>query len=156
MFSLQLFRQEIISPGQDTFEKSRLLQFLGLRADVYDPFFRVIYLFHFVQTFLGRGPISVTSSWWQVFLYFTGGAKEMTSRPCRVWKYNPDRTVMTKEFLLGNIRVYENDVWRPCFLSSCSSCLLPPAHQPFSDVSNSLLTCEPPPNPPSFFFLFWM
>ena len=49
-------------------------------------------------------PISLSGSWWQV-LYITGGAKEMTSCPCRGWKRSPDRTVMTKEFL-GNIRVH--------------------------------------------------
>ncbi len=94
-------------------------------------------------------PIPVSGSWWQV-LYITGGAKEMTSCPCRGWKRSPDRTVMTKEFL-GNIRVHrrqgEKIVWRLCFLSSCSSRLPLLAHQPFSDVWNSPLTCA------SFFVL---
>ena len=89
--------------------------------------------------------IFVSGSWWQV-LFISDGAKEMTSRPCREWKRSPDRTVMTKEFL-GNIRVNrgpgKKSIWRLCFLSSCSSQLPLLAHQPFSDVWNSPLTCVP-------------
>lgn len=60
---------------------------------------------------------------------------------------------MTKEFL-GNIRAHrgqkkKTSVWRLCFLSSCSSHLPLLAHQQFSDVSNSPLTCVSF----SFFFL---
>lgn len=97
----------------------------------------------FLLNFLSVGPsLSLAIE----VLYITVEAKEMISRPCRVWKHNPDRTVMTKEFL-GNIRVHRRQrgkgLWRLCFLSSCSPCLLLLAHQPFSDALNSSLTCEP-------------
>ena len=87
--------------------------------------------------------ISVSGSWLQL-LFITGGAKAMTSCPCRSWKWSPDRTVMTKE-LPGNIVVHRGQEkkvsWGCVFLSFCSSHLPLWAHQPFSGVWNSPLTC---------------
>lgn len=90
------------------------------------------------QTLLGFGPVSVSR--WQL-LNIAGGAKEMTSRPCRGWERNPDRTVMTKEFL-GNISAHRRHgrEKKKCLEAVFSqflqfSSLL--THQPFSDVWNS-------------------